>query len=231
MTVTDEPGSIDLGDLRAWGTAAAVRISDDAPGAAALGAIDPGIVLARLHPDERAAGAALAIARRGEWAAGRLALRAALARAGVEAADPIGIDDRGAPRVPAGFTGSISHKRGLAIAVAVPERDGARVGIDLELDAPSRVAIEARVLTAAERAALAALDAADRGRAVMLRFAIKEAIYKAVDPFVRRYVGFQEVEVELDDAGGARVTSQLGLAIEAGWLRWHDCVIALARAR
>jgi 4'-phosphopantetheinyl transferase EntD len=225
-----DPAWIELG---AWGAAAAVRISDAAPGAAAgLVAIEPGVVLARLHPDERAAGAALASARRGEWAAGRLALRAALARAGADADAPIGIDDRGAPRVPGGFTGSISHKRGLAVALAAPLAQGARVGIDLELDAPSKVAIEARVLTAAERAGLAALPPGDeRGRAVMLRFAIKEAIYKAVDPFVRRYVGFQEVEVELDDDGGVRVTSALGRDLEAGWLRWHECVIAYARAR
>jgi 4'-phosphopantetheinyl transferase EntD len=229
--MADDPHWIDLG---AWGAAAAVRIADDAPGAAAgLVAIDPGVVLARLHPDERAAGAALPIARRGEWAAGRLALRAALARAGADAdADlPIGIDDRGAPRVPDGFTGSISHKRGLAIAVAAPLAGEARVGIDLELDAPSRVAIDTRVLTPAERAAIAALDEDARGRAVMLRFAIKEAVYKAVDPFVRRYVGFQEVELELDEVGGARVTSALGRDLDAGWTRWHDCVIAFARAR
>jgi 4'-phosphopantetheinyl transferase EntD len=230
--VTLDPASIELGELGAWGAAAVVRIADDAPGASAgLASIDPGVVLAQLHPDERAAGAALPIARRGEWAAGRLALRAALTRAGADADLPIGVDDRGAPRVPAGFTGSISHKRGLAIALAAPLDAGARLGVDLELDAPSKVAIDARVLTAAEREGLASLDDDVRGRAVMLRFAIKEAVYKAVDPFVRRYVGFQEVELALDDAGAARVTSALGLAIDAGWMRWHDCVIAFARAR
>ena len=215
-------------DLGAWGAAAAVRIADDAPGSASgLVALDPGELFARLHPDERAAGAGLAIARRREWTAGRFALRAALERAGVASHEPIGADDRGAPRVPAGWIGTISHKRGLAVAIAARDLDGARVGIDLELDAGSKVAIEGRVLTAAERAAL---PDDDRGRAIMRRFAIKEAIYKAVDPFVRRYVGFQEVELALDD-DGVRVTSALDLSIEAHWIAWHDCVIGLARAR
>jgi len=210
----------------AWGDAAAVRVADDAP-AAALPAIDPGEVLARLHPEERAAGAALPIARRREWAAGRLALRAAIERAGLALDAPIGADDRGAPRVGAGVIGSISHKRGLATAIAARDDDGARLGLDLELDAPPKIDIERRVLTPAEREAL---TDPDRGRAVMLRFAIKEAIYKAIDPFVRRYVGFQEVELELRDQE-AIVTSSLELAIEARWLRFHDCILALARAR
>ena len=208
-----------------WGDAAAVRVSDDAP-APVLPAIDPGEVLARLHPEERAAGAALPIARRREWAAGRLALRAALERAGIAIDSPIGADDRGAPRVPSGAIGSISHKRGLAVAIAARD-DHARLGLDLELDAPPKIDIERRVLTPAERAALTELD---RGRAVMLRFAIKEAIYKAIDPFVRRYVGFQEVELSFDD-DRVLVTSALDLAIEARWSRWHDCVLAIARAR
>ncbi|HMG57415.1 MAG TPA: 4'-phosphopantetheinyl transferase superfamily protein [Kofleriaceae bacterium] len=62
----------------------------------------------------------------------------------------------------------------------------------------------------------AALD--DAGRGVTLRFSIKEAIYKAIDPYVRRYVGFTEVELELDPAGDAvAVTTALPFAIAATW--------------
>jgi 4'-phosphopantetheinyl transferase EntD len=65
----------------------------------------------------------------------------------------------------------------------------------------------------------------------MLRFAVKEAVYKAVDPYVRRYVGFQEVEVVIGAGGEVEVASGLGLVVEAGWRRWEGCVVAVARAR
>ena len=35
-----------------------------------------------------------------------------------------------------------------------------------------------------------------------LRFSAKEAFYKAIYPLVRRFVGFQEVEIELQTARG-----------------------------
>jgi len=230
-----EVGWIELAPV--WcGDAAAVRVTYDAPAASAkLVVVDPGEALARLHPDERAAGAALPIVRRRDWAAGRLALRSALERAGCDDHTPLGTDDRGAPRLPGGWRGSISHKRGLAVAIARREyKEAHTLGVDIELDGPSRIAIDSRVLTAAERDAVAKLDEPQRGAAVMRRFAMKEAIYKAIDPFVRRYVGFQEVELaiehEVADAGHATVTSALGLVIEAAWQRWHGCVIAVARA-
>jgi len=80
------------------------------------------------------------------------------------------------------------------------------------------------VLTARELAALTG-----GGRGVTLRFAIKEAIYKAIDPYVRRYVGFTEVELEL--AGDAvAVTTALPFAIEATWREHAGHWLATARA-
>jgi 4'-phosphopantetheinyl transferase EntD len=43
----------------------------------------------------------------------------------------------------------------------------------------------------------------------MFSFSAKEAIYKAIDPFVRRYVGFQEVE--LSSPTGPDVSARLDL--------------------
>jgi 4'-phosphopantetheinyl transferase EntD len=219
-----------------FGTCAVLRVDDDAPAAAALPAIDAGLALGLLHPDERAAAAGLGRARRRDWSAGRLALRAALVRLDADLAEhgPIGADDRGAPRLPAGYAGSISHKRGLAVALAAAD-EGWALGIDVELDAPPRVDVSGRVLTEGERAIVLALAEAERGRAQVLRFAIKEAVYKAIDPRLRRYVGFQEVElhevVDAADAGAATVASALGLTIEAAWRRWAGVIIAVARAR
>jgi len=215
------------------GIAAAVAIGEVAmPGLAPLAYED---ALAALLPEEQARAAELAPVRRRDWVAGRRALRAALARAGLACDAPVLADDRGAPVLPAGVDGSVSHKRGLAVALASPRDPAARVGVDVELLAAARLDIAPRVLTPDERAALADLDASARARAVTLRFSLKEAVYKAIDPFVRRYVGFREVAVWPAPDGTARVDvvpgADLPLAIEAAWITLGDVVVCAARAR
>lgn len=185
--------------------------------------------LATLHPDERRLAAALAPARRRDWIAGRAALRAALAAAGVACDVAVVADDRGAPVVPAA-TGSISHKRGLAVALAARELE-ARVGVDVELYAAPRTDIAARVLTDDERRSLLGVEGEARGRAVALRFSLKEAVYKAIDPYLRRYVGFREVAVWPADDGTARVDSALPVEVDAAWRCVGDLVVCTARAR
>ncbi len=196
---------------------------------------DVELAIAALPEAERTRAAALSGPRRREMLAGRAALRTVLADvAGAAAAgEAIVADDRGAPILPAGWTGSISHKG--ARAAAIVTRDvGARIGVDLEVAAPPRLDIGSRVLTARERAALAGLDPLAYGRAVTLRFAIKEAIYKAVDPFVRRYVGFTEVEVDLAPSGHCRVVVldpvRLPVTVDARWREIDGHWFATARA-
>jgi enterobactin synthetase component D len=151
---------------------------------------------------------------------GRLALREVLGMPELVVAN----DDRGAPIAPAGWVASIAHKRDRAVALVAPD-EGARVGVDLEHALPPRGPIEHRVLGERELAALR------ERREITLYFAIKEAIYKAVDPFVRRYVTFHEVELALADSGGVTVTSALPLAIEAWWCEHDGYWLATARAR
>jgi enterobactin synthetase component D len=169
-----------------------------------------------LHPDERAHARALSDHRAREWIAGRRALRMLLGEVG-----PIMSDDRGAPIAPAGHAASVSHKGALAAAL-VTRDTGWHIGLDLELAQPSRHDIGSRILTAREQAQIRA------PREVTRSFSIKEAIYKAVDPFVRRYVGFLEVELAFDPLV---VTSALPLAIEASWLEHDGYWISTARAR
>lgn len=150
-------------------------------------------------------------------ALGRAALREALA---MPAAD-IPSDDRGAPVMPAGWLGSISHKRGIAAAlVARDDGSGARIGVDLEHAVAPRQPIERRILSPRE-------PFADR-REVSLYFAVKEAIYKAIDPFLRRYVGFLEVEVSLAER---RVTTALPVTIDIWWREYAEYWLATARAK
>ena len=179
---------------------------------------------AKLAPEEQAFAATLAPVRRRELIAGRTALRALLAPE--LAAHPLLPDDRGAPVLPAGWVGSVSHKGTHAAAIVAASADPrAYVGVDLELAAPSRQDIARWILTKREQERLD-----DRGKGATLRFSIKEAIYKAVDPFVRRYVAFTEVELDVAE-GTAAVTSELPLAIDTTWREHAGFWLATARAR
>jgi enterobactin synthetase component D len=181
-----------------------------------------GDALAQLAPEERALADRLGEGRRASWVAGRAALRAALADLGVTAG-PLISTPRGAPLVPREALGSISHKHTLAVALAVRAEPELALGVDLELDAPLRVDISRRVLTPGELRALEPFDGAQRNHEVLLRLSAKEAIYKALDPFVSRYVSFQEVEVEPHPDG----TLTAGLTLTGGEgpfsvdLRWQ----------
>jgi enterobactin synthetase component D len=199
----------------AHGVCSIVELTDDRIDAA----------LAALPAAEQALAQTLSQVRRRELVAGRTALHATLAELAPSLAETaILADDRGAPVLPAGWVGSISHKGTRAAALIAPAGD-ARIGIDLELAVPSRQDIARWILTAREQANLA-----DRGRGATLRFSIKEAIYKAVDPFVRRYVAFTEVELDVLDEGIAHVASELPLAIETTWREHAGFWLATARA-
>jgi enterobactin synthetase component D len=182
----------------------------------------PALADASLVDEERAYAAGLGEVRRRLWVAGRVALRAALVREGI-AAGPLLADDRGAPTLPDGIAGSISHKESWAMALVAREAR-ARLGVDVEEDRPRDRDVSSRVCTKEELAAMSTLDAHARGREVILRFSAKEAIYKAIDPFVRRYVGFHEVGLELGEDGSAAVRASLrpdeGLfAFDVRWRR------------
>ena len=122
--------------------------------------------------------------------------------------------------MPAGWIGSASNK-GEYSAALVRSEDGSRIGVDLEHARAPRMPIERRVLTPREAARIT-----DR-RDITRCFAIKEAIYKAIDPFVRRYVGFLEVELG-DDL--CQVTTELPFKIDAWSCEHAGFWVATARA-
>jgi 4'-phosphopantetheinyl transferase EntD len=177
-----------------------------------------------LPPEEAAHARTLGEVRRREFVTGRAALRSLL---GAPAA--ILPDDRGAPRLPSGLSGSISHKGARAAAIVAPSSSG-HVGIDLEHAQASRYDIGRRILTPAEQTALAG-----NPLLVTLHFAIKEAIYKAIDPIVRRYVGFTEVSLTISSAGACAVTlvdpARLPVVVSAWWTESSGHWLATALAQ
>lgn len=193
----------------------------------------PPDILARLDADEARYAAGLAQPRQPTWVYGRLALRTALQRLGIPA-PPLLPNARGAPRMPRGMVGSISHTRTLAVAL-VAEDAGWTVGVDIERRTLGRRDISRHVLTEPEQAEIAHLTPEQRGEGIMLRFSLKESIYKAIDPFVQRHVGFREASVSLHGDGQARVRLSLRkggpLEVEGWWSTGDGFVLTSARAR
>ena len=194
----------------------------------------PEHILDQLHPLERAHALTLGGFRQGQFVGGRLALRGACAQLQLQP-EAILSDDRGAPVLPAGYTGSISHKRNIAVGMVARDQEG-RLGVDIEDYGPPRPTIETAVLCEEELDAISTLQGEARWMAVLLRFSLKEAIYKAIDPYVRRYVGFHEVCVHPDTNGGAQVRLMLKheegpFQVSANYMWLHGRILCSACIR
>jgi len=110
------------------------------------------------------------------------------------------------------------------------------LGIDLETYGPPRMAIARKVLTEPERTAINDLPEAQRWHSVLLRFSMKEALYKALDPYVQRYVGFHEAQVYPDGEGAARVQFDLAggegpFHVEARYSGFQGRILTTVRIR
>lgn len=171
------------------------------PGVVAVEA-RPADVDGRLLPQEEVVVRRAVETRRREFTAGRVLARRALGELGVPpVAIPSG-DDR-APVWPEGVVGSITHTRGYcAVVVARRERVGS-LGIDAELGEPLREGLWRRVCTERERSWLADRPVGERGLLAKVVFSVKECLYKAQYPLTLQFLGFQDVEAELDPDQGS----------------------------
>jgi len=194
-------------------------------------------LLSVLHPTERHAVETFPEWKKSSWIAGRLAAHEALRRLGFNDNYAVLNDSRGAPLPPSGYTLSISHKkRGpVTLAVALADRSSAiSLGMDIEALWPMRMNIAHLVCTEREILASMGLSQSRRWRDVLLRFSMKEAVYKAVDPFVRRTLDFSELSLDLYEDGRADATWTVlnplpNLFLDVRWMLWNDWVLASAR--
>lgn len=195
--------------------------------------VDPGDI-ARLPDEEQSFLGTLSPARKTTWLSGRLALHGALHDIGLDHGAVLATT-RGAPKLPEGVTASISHKRTLAVALAAASVGGLSLGVDIEpvpalrssMAEPgwdNRPDISSRVMTRDELAALATIPEHRRRREVVLHFSIKEALYKAINPVVGRYISFQEATVLPRDDGSVAVTLALAKGEGPFWVesRWSE---------
>jgi len=123
-------------------------------------------------------------------------------------------DQHGRPVVPKGFLGSISHKQRKGVALVSPEEcDGSSskrgVGVDIEQTYSKRINIAKKVLTERERNDLGKITGVTKDEEVLLRFSLKECVYKAMHPLICQWVGFQEAEITPLNDGTAKVRLNL----------------------
>lgn len=135
--------------------------------------------------------------RKSEFGDARWCAHQALSQLGADARAPILRGERGMPLWPEGFTGSMTHTEGLRAAVVAPTSAVRSLGIDAE----PALALPGGVLGAIARTGelpqldqlrAGGVDCPDR-----LLFSAKEAAYKAWFPLTRRWLGFEQAEVDL----------------------------------
>jgi Phosphopantetheinyl transferase component of siderophore synthetase len=124
-------------------------------------------------------------------------------------------DEHGRPKVPNGFIGSISHKQNTAVALVSTLPSGndqgivasptIGVGVDIEQSFTRRRNIAKKILTPNELDDLGKLEGVTRDEEVLLRFSLKESVYKAMHPLICQFVGFQEAEITPHNNGTATV--------------------------
>jgi 4'-phosphopantetheinyl transferase EntD len=136
-----------------------------------------------------------AAARRRQYAAVRSCARACLQRLGYPPV-PILPGVGGAPTLPAGIRGSLTHCPGYAAAAVGSDWRISTIGIDAEPDAPLPDGVLDVVATPAEQDWLAATESApDSPNWDRLLFSAKEAVYKAWFPLVGEWLDHQEAEI------------------------------------
>ncbi len=131
--------------------------------------------IAQLYPEEAAAVAGSVENRRREFAAVRICARSAMMTLGLPP-QPVLPGERGAPRWPEGFVGSMTHCEEYRAAALARTRDLAALGIDPEPHCLLPDGVLDLVSSSAERRRLKLLAAADPGvHWDRLLFSAKEA--------------------------------------------------------
>ena len=148
-------------------------------------------------PAERDLIRGVAQKRKLEFATGRILARRLLEDLG-HPDFPLLRDPDRVPIWPSDVVGSISHKERLCVVAVASIRDRAGLGIDIEPDQPVTPGLEQRICLPAEEAWAAAEGPSEVGRRCRAVFSVKEAVYKAFFPRVRKVWGFHDVEVSID---------------------------------
>lgn len=134
--------------------------------------------------------------RRAEFLAGRLCARRALwLLAGKENVPSIGPDR--APLWPNGVVGSITHSDSWAAALVAHQHDYLALGLDIEpcLTHSASQNLASTLLTPPELARASRLSPEQFAQLITLTFSLKESLFKALYPLVKKRFYFAEAEL------------------------------------
>lgn len=136
----------------------------------------------------------MSVKRQAEFAAGRVCAAWSLIKMGVEPSFPLPVNDR-LPVWPSKTLGSISHCEGVAVAVVTMRSTYCVLGIDVEsmVDPAIVLDIQDSVCLCEELSHLEEYISC-RSKALIMLFSAKEALYKALYPRVKRFMGFHAAE-------------------------------------
>lgn len=186
--------------------------------------------------------------RQTSFAGGRIALRRALRAAGETAFanKPVLSASSGAPAVPSGIVGSISHTHGVAAAFILPlrvlgdecvahnsinqfdlgsERKRCAVGVDIErVDRKLPLKLARKTLSKEEIQTLGLIEGLSAESDLLLRISIKESLYKAMHPLVGKAIRWHSVQIQPGPDGSCTVDSteldqEVGKTLETN-VRW-----------
>lgn len=94
------------------------------------------------------------------------------------------------------------------------------VGIDIESIKPISPRLSSKILTSKEIITLGTHMSLNED--TLLRFSLKESIYKSIHPYLNRHVPFKEVEVYPNPDGTCKIVVGEGLKVNGEWMRWDD---------
>ncbi len=176
------------------------------PGVAAAELRSPGDA-SLLDPAESLIVARAVPKRVGEFAAGRLCARSAMARLGIERFAVVAGADR-QPIWPEGLVGSITHTRGFCAAVVGRRAQFAALGLDTECADSVRPELWRSICADTEIDWIGSLPPSAQVSAATLVFSAKEAFYKCQYPCTGERLSFHDVALEPTDWGadGGRIT-------------------------
>ncbi|MGN7964293.1 4'-phosphopantetheinyl transferase family protein [Brucella sp. 22210] len=157
--------------------------------------------------------------RRAEYLAGRVLARAAShIFTGTAVVFPPG--EGGAPRWPAGMSGSISHSHGRALCLA-RAGDNLVIGVDIEKIAePGLLKAIVDLAVSPEEEALLLDAPMDKSTGLTMLFSAKETIFKALYPTVQRFFGFETARLCTVPARD-KMTLRLGENLAPRWRAGH----------
>ena len=158
----------------------------------------PEAIEAGLFPEEREHVARAVAKRRVEFAAVRRCARQALHELGYPPV-PILPGEHREPQWPDGVVGSMTHCAGYCAAAVARSGEVSALGIDAEVHAALPEGVLDLISLESERALLAELTGRRPGSVHWDRvlFSAKESVYKAWFPLTRRWLGFEQADIEL----------------------------------